>query len=263
MTNGFSRCRVWLAVLGLSLGVSACTKERQATKCQADTDCNNGTLCEMGVCVPSQVAEKARAFDQLKAKEKNEPSEKKTADTQNEGPVPIIPNDRSDPPKYEEWQTATEINTQHEHGRARECTMKVVREWVRVLCRGEILGYQDVVEFGKKTVDYYVSVKESSLSFVGRIKRGPRQSVRICRKTDRAALVVHWPDGADRPQHIALGGGGPCENHEFDEVPANKAVGGEDSVDSAPAGSARGNPSPPRPSGLHEGHMTPKGIARD
>lgn len=262
MNIGFKRYVAWGLVVGLCIGLFGCQKRKGAEKCQADADCNNGTLCEAGACVPNEVAERARAFDALKAKEKKETSKKEEEEP--EAPsavpsaVPLIPEKNSDPPKYEDWQNAREVNTQHEHGRAKECSIKVVREWVRVFCRGEILGYQDLVEFGKKTVDHYVSVKENSLSFVGRIKRGPRQSVRICRKESRAALVVHWPDGKDRPEHIALGGGGPCDELEFIEEPPRK----DEESNSGESSTGKAVPKP-RGAGKQEGHLTPKGISRD
>lgn len=253
-----SRWSRWGLFLGVLVGAVACTKGAPGNKCKADTDCKNGTLCEGGMCVPDEVAEKARAFDKNKvAPEKAEDAPQK-AETEKkaEDPapvaekVPLIPQGKSDPPKLEDWEKATEVNTQHEHGIAKECSMKVVREWVRVFCRGEILGYQDLVEFGKKSVDHYVSVKESSLSFVGRIKQGPRQSVRICRKADRASLAIYWPKDKERPEHIALGDGKLCEETEYLESPVKKEDGAANSADSSQKPAPKGSSVP----------LTPKGV---
>jgi hypothetical protein len=208
------------------------------------------------MCIPDEVAKKVRTFDKqgaekpkVTSKEEAPPVEKKEEATENEK-VPLIHQEKSDPPGLADWDKAAEVNTQHEHGIAKDCSMKVVREWVRVFCRGEILGYQDLAEFGKKTVDHYVSVKESSLSFVGRVKPGPRQFVRICRKSDRAALAIYWPPGKDRPEHIALGDGKPCEQEEYEEEPIRK-----EERDSSAKGSA--------PSGSKADHLTPKDVPRD
>lgn len=256
------RWSTWGLVLGLMLGTSACSKGAAENKCKVDTDCKNGTLCEGGMCIPDEVAEKARGFDKKAAPEKPEATPQKEAEKKaeeappSEEKVPLIPLEKSDPPKAEDWEKAAEVNTQHEHGIAKECSMKVVREWVRVFCRGEILGYQDLTEFGKKSVDHYVSVKESSVSFVGRIKQGPRQFVRICRKADRAALAIYWPPGKDRPEHIALGDGKPCEVTEYLESPVKKDEG--EALPGAPAEPApEGKPVRRQKS---EGQMTPKGV---
>lgn len=217
------------------------------------------------MCIPDEVAKKARNFDKEEAAKikaapkKEEEAPAKEGAAPEEGLVPLIPQEKSDPPKSEDWEKAAEVNTQHEHGIAKECSMKVVREWVRVFCRGEILGYQDLTEFGKKSVDHFVSVKESSLSFVGRIKQGPRQFLRVCRESDRAALAVYWPPGKDRPEHIALGDGKPCEKKEYEEAPERKEElgGGPDADNNLPS---RGKPIKSRPAGSGENHLTPKGV---
>lgn len=257
-----SRWSRWGLVVGLLVGAQACTKGATQSKCKADTDCKNGTLCEGDMCIPEEVAQKARNFDKQVAPakaeappKKEEEVEKSDAPKTDEVKVPLIPREKSDPPKTEDWEKAVEVNTQHEHGIAKECSMKVVREWVRVFCRGEILGYQDLTEFGKKSVDHYVSVKESSLSFVGRIKQGPRQFVRICRETDRAALAIYWPPGKDRPEHIALGDGKPCEGTEYLESPVKK-----DDVDAAGEKTDFASGPKPAPQTRPSGHMTPKGV---
>lgn len=260
------RWSAWVLALGFLVGATGCTKSRSDQGCKADTDCKNGTLCEGGMCIPDEVAQKARNFDKQQADKAKAASKKEALkEEESEAPakadaalevgiVPLIPQEKSDPPKLEEWEKAPEVNTQHEHGIAKECSMKVVREWVRVFCRGEILGYQDLTEFGKKSVDHFVSVKESSLSFVGRIKPGPRQFLRVCRASDRAALAIYWPPGKDRPEHIALGDGRPCEKLEYEDSPPKK-----EAEELAEGRATLGKPKS-RPT---EGHLTPKGVARD
>jgi hypothetical protein len=89
--------------------------------------------------------------------------------------------------------------------------MKVMREWLRVSCHGDVVGYEKMENFGTKNGDYFEMIKPDNLaSFVVRLKRGKTQSVRICRKKDRASLFVNWPASKDRPVHVALGRGPVC-----------------------------------------------------
>lgn len=185
--------------------------------CKADGDCKNGFLCESGACIPKEAAEKIRgaapaatatATTASTAAPAPEATGKEAPD---EGPIPAIPEGKSNPPTVAEWGAAEEVNTQEKNSQPDKCEVKVVREWVRVSCRGEIVSYEKMEGFGTKNADYFEMIKPGNLaSFVVRMKKGKTQSVRICREKDRASLFVNWPASKDRPVHIALGKGPVC-----------------------------------------------------
>lgn len=201
----------------------ACKKEdtgNAGTACTADSDCKNGLLCESNACMPKEAAEKIRgaaaaaqpAATAAAPAEPQQAAEQEEARKQDDGPIPAIPEGRSRPPTVAEWGAAAEVNTQEKNSQPDRCEVKVVREWLRVSCRGsDILGYEKMESFGSKNADYFEMIQPGKLaSFVLRLKKGKTQTVRICRQKDRASLFVNWPASKDRPVHIALGKGPVC-----------------------------------------------------
>ena len=186
--------------------------------CKADGDCKNGFLCESGACIAKEAAEKIRAANAPAAAATTAPTPTAEAEVakeervKDEGPIPEIPEGRSTPPTVAEWGAAAEVNTQEKNSQPDKCEMKIVREWLRVSCRGDdIVGYEKMEGFGTKNGDYFEMIKPGNLaSFVLRLKKGKTQSVRICRQKDRASLFVNWPASKDRPVHVALGKGPVC-----------------------------------------------------
>jgi hypothetical protein len=126
-----------------------------------------------------------------------------------ESPIPEIPSGRSKPPTVQEWQAAEELNTQEPHSQADNCQMKVVREWLKVYCHGDITGYSEQSGFGEKTRDYFISMRKGkSADFVVRLRKGKTLKVKVQRNDAReAVLYASWPHDKDTPQHIALGRG--------------------------------------------------------
>ncbi len=119
--------------------------------------------------------------------------------------VPEIPSDKSNPPSVDEWKAGVVVNTQGAGNRAKDCELRVVREWLQVMCTGEIVGYEKMKDFGPKLSDYYESIKlGKSASFVLRLKKGKNPAVRVCRKDSFASLFVSWPGAKDRPANIAM-----------------------------------------------------------
>lgn len=205
----------------LGAALLACKKDDEGaagSACKSDSDCKNGFLCESAACIPKAAADKIRgaqtaasASATAAAAGEGGAPEPKGKSAPDDSPVPEIPEGRSDPPTVAEWGDAEEINTQEKNSQPDQCEMKVVREWVRVSCRGEILNYEKMESFGTKNADYFEMIQPGKLaSFVVRMKKGKTQSVRICRASDRASLFVSWPGSKDRPAHIALGKGPKC-----------------------------------------------------
>jgi hypothetical protein len=140
-----------------------------------------------------------------------------------DGPIPAIPEGRSNPPSVSEWAQAKVVNTQGPNSWPDDCTSKVVREWLQVNCTGHVIGYEKMQSFGKSQVDYFESVKLGKMaSFVVRLKKGKTMNLRICRLQNRASLFMNWPASKDRPVHIALGKGPACDGTPASGfVPAN------------------------------------------
>ena len=88
---------------------------------------------------------------------------------------------------------------------AKDCTMKIVREWLKVNCTGKIVDATMMEGFGKDGFDYFQSVKPGTMAdFVVRVKKGGALKLRINREKDRASLFMNWPSGSPKPTIIAL-----------------------------------------------------------
>jgi hypothetical protein len=189
-------------------------------KCAGDGDCKNGFLCESAVCVPREVAERARAataatVPQPAAAPAPSPSvaAAPTAVPTSDGPIPLVPTEPSNPPQGVEWDAGIAVNTQEIHSQPDDCDVRVLREWLQVSCRGPYNGYERMTEFGRRHIDYFERIEPGRIvSFVVRMRKGKTQSVRICAPNKRASLFVNWPMAKDRPLHIALGRGPMCED---------------------------------------------------
>ncbi|MBN1607613.1 MAG: hypothetical protein JW940_13330 [Polyangiaceae bacterium] len=222
-----------LIIMSLLGAAAACARENKSgeagSPCAGDSDCKNGFLCEASVCIPKAVAEKARAASVPTPPARTTASAAPTtpppdaapapaaeAPVAEEGPIPLIPRDRSNPPQGTEWEQGKEVNTQEIHSQPNNCEMRVMREWLNVTCRKDYLGYEKMENFGKKLQDYYERVDPGQVvSFVLRLKPGNPQAVRICGTNKRASLFVSWPKGTDRPKVIALGRGPACDGSEW------------------------------------------------
>jgi hypothetical protein len=123
--------------------------------------------------------------------------------------LPDIPSDKSKPPSIDEWKTGTVVNSQEKNSRPDKCEMKIVREWLKVKCEGEVLGITDLDGFGAEGTDHFKMVQEGKFAdVVVRLKEGQALSTRFLRAVEGdAALFTHWPKGAKKPNIIALGRG--------------------------------------------------------
>jgi hypothetical protein len=219
--------RAGQGLLIVAIALLACKKGSDGgagAECSTDGDCKNGFLCESKVCVPKEVAEKARAAgaaNSATAVSTVAPAATATAAATAEAPagagagkgIPEIPEGRSKPPSVAEWSDAAEVNTQEPNSRPDKCFTKVVREWLKVHCDGNVMGVEAMEAFGKQNADYFYSIRPGKAAdFVVRLKRAKTQKLRICRDPGNATLFVNWPAAEDRPVHIALGKGNPCSN---------------------------------------------------
>lgn len=119
--------------------------------------------------------------------------------------IPAIPDGKSNPPTVAEWSAASEINTQEANSRAKDCFTKIVREWLKVHCEGNVQSISDVEGVPKSSADYYESVQTGKMAdFVIRLRKPATMKMRIHRDGNRASLFVNWPATKDRPVHVAL-----------------------------------------------------------
>ncbi|MBN2192029.1 MAG: hypothetical protein JW751_04375 [Polyangiaceae bacterium] len=209
-----------VVVLALVACKSSGGSDEKLAKCSSDGDCKNGFLCESATCVPAEVAKKARQAERLATATEATVTPVAPVSTPapvakpaDEGPIPLVPTELSNPPQGNEWDNGVVVNTQEINSQPDDCQMRVLREWLQITCRGPYTGYERMTEFGRKNFDYYESVQpDKMVSFVVRMRKGKTQSVRVCAPTKRASLFVNWPLAKDRPAHIALGRGPVCED---------------------------------------------------
>lgn len=119
--------------------------------------------------------------------------------------IPAIPDGKSNPPTGAEWSAASEINTQDANSRAKGCFVKIVREWMKVHCEGDVRNVSDMEGIPKSSADYYESIQHGKMAdFVIRLKKPATMKMKIHRKDNRASLFVNWPASKDRPVHVAF-----------------------------------------------------------
>jgi hypothetical protein len=231
-----------VSLLGAAAGCSRENKPGEAgSSCAGDSECKNGLLCEAKVCIPKGLAEKVRAAASASTAPAAPtaptapttpppdapPAPTATAPAAEEGPIPLIPQDRSNPPQGTEWEQGKEVNTQEINSQPDNCEMRVLREWLNVTCRKDYIGYEKMENFGRKLQDYYERVDPGQVvSLVLRLKPGKPQAVRICAPNKRASLFVSWPKGSDRPKAIALGRGPACDGSEWGAFMKDKKKAG-------------------------------------
>jgi hypothetical protein len=130
--------------------------------------------------------------------------------------VPDIPDAKSNPPQGTEWDQGVPVNTQGASARAKQCSMHILRDWLRIYCAGKVVGYEKKEDFGELGQDHYEKFVEGKYaSLVIRLRKGKTQKIRICREGNRASLFVSWPPSADKPKHVALGDGPECDGSDW------------------------------------------------
>ncbi len=119
--------------------------------------------------------------------------------------IPAIPDGRSNPPSVAEWSAGTSVNTQGANSQAQDCSMKIVREWIKVHCEGKVKSISDKQGLPASSADYFDSIQLGKFAdFVFRLKKGRTTQMRIHRDGNRASLFINWPAAKDRPVNIAL-----------------------------------------------------------
>lgn len=119
--------------------------------------------------------------------------------------APAVSEGKSAPPTVAEWEAAPSANTVGANSAPRDCVLKVVREWLKVNCQGNIKEVTNMDGFGVKGVDYFELVTPGKVAdFVVRLKKGQAVKARIIREGQSASLFVNWPSQSAKPSIIAL-----------------------------------------------------------
>lgn len=119
--------------------------------------------------------------------------------------APAIAEGSSAPPTVAEWQTAETTNTVGAGSAPRDCTMKVLREWLKVNCTGAIKEVTNMEGFGRQGADYFQFISPGKVAdLVVRVKKGQAIKARIIREGQSASLFVNWPNANPRPSIVAL-----------------------------------------------------------
>lgn len=119
--------------------------------------------------------------------------------------APAVSEGNSAPPSVAEWQAAPSANTVGANSAPRDCELKVVREWLKVNCTGNIKEITNMEGFGVKNADYFELVTPGKVAdFVVRMKKGKFLKMRIIREGQSASLFMNWPTQSAKPSIIAL-----------------------------------------------------------
>jgi hypothetical protein len=120
--------------------------------------------------------------------------------------APDVPTGTSAPPTVAEWSAAAEINTVGANSKPKDCSMKMVREWLKVNCTGNIREVTNREGFGRNGVDSFDKIIPGKVAdLVVRVKKGGAIKARILRNNESgASLFVNWPSQLDKPSIVAL-----------------------------------------------------------
>ena len=112
---------------------------------------------------------------------------------------------RSAPPSISEWSSVSDINQAGPSSKPRDCEIKIVREWMKVHCEGNVKSVEKIEGIGKEGVDHFKQVTPGEMAdFVVKLKKGGSIKMRILRDPQSATLFTNWAGGADRPGTVVM-----------------------------------------------------------
>lgn len=187
--------RVAWPILTLALGLTACEGmgDKETTEAKAE---------------PSDEDAKKKKSKEAKADDEEAGNKLAEAPTPDPEPAPeIVPGKeatpfvgkKSKPPTNAEWDAQTKEVTVHGSS-ARMCETKMVREWLRVSCRGEPNGYGEAqkvtVLSGGGRGDDFVFNGPGVASLIVRFVPGVDLKAKFDWQRQSSELHVYWPAGA-------------------------------------------------------------------
>lgn len=118
---------------------------------------------------------------------------------------PRSPRASPRPPAVAEWSAAADINQANAKSKPRDCAVKIVREWMKIHCDGNVKSVQKVEGFNKEGSDVFKSITVGkSADYVARLKKGGSFKMRILRDPQSTTLFVNRQGGSDRPSTVVM-----------------------------------------------------------
>lgn len=113
--------------------------------------------------------------------------------------IPTPPKDVSPRPTSEEWKTAPEVNSGDPNRRPRDCTMRMLREWLQIGCSTGDGHAWPLSPWGKGGVDWFQTGDDLELRLrPGSLLRG------YLGASHRGHFLVAWPTTDDKPHAVSL-----------------------------------------------------------
>ncbi len=168
----------------------------QGSKCASDGDCKNGFLCESSVCLPADRVQQIRAATQAPAPA----TATATATAAHQKPDELTGvGGRSKVPTTAEWNGVGEITVRHSGPLG--CETKMVREWLRVSCRGnQVTGVQVLSTTGMGKGEVFTFSRSGVASAVLPVRSGYTARIRYTwANWGSRTLSMQFPNGAPRP----------------------------------------------------------------
>jgi hypothetical protein len=119
--------------------------------------------------------------------------------------VPPIPEGRSAPPTLAEWSAVSDVNQAGPNAKPRDCEIKIVREWMKIHCDGNVRSTEKEEGLGKVGSDYFRALTPGKMAdYVVRLRKGNAIKMRILRSPQSATVFVNWAGNTDRPGTIVM-----------------------------------------------------------
>jgi hypothetical protein len=119
--------------------------------------------------------------------------------------VPPIPEGRSAPPTLAEWSAVSDVNQAGPNAKPRDCEIKIVREWMKIHCDGNVRSTEKEEGLGKQGSDYFRAMTPGKMAdYVVRLRKGNAIKMRILRSPQSATVFVNWAGNTDRPGTIVM-----------------------------------------------------------
>jgi hypothetical protein len=117
--------------------------------------------------------------------------------------VPVPPKEESARPEEADWYEATLVNDAPLEARPPECTVDILREWLRVSCLHAKETYPRIHSpsgLGERKEDYFVHELNQQAELIVRIRPGADMSANIqWYEVQDARFRAQWPSGAEKP----------------------------------------------------------------
>jgi hypothetical protein len=121
-------------------------------------------------------------------------------------PIPDVPELGTERPRPADWLSGTPVNTAAEHGRPKNCELRVLRDWVQWRCSGNQMFYERSSGFGTPDVDFFKVTSLALQQGEARIKPGMSATFTISLTIGAplTTIKIHWPVNEPKPSEISV-----------------------------------------------------------